>query len=216
MINHPHLANSILTEAEAKALLKPYFPTIKKCIDDAWDEWLALDKRHRFDKRARAAFLHSMITHNALAAFAKHEDAKTVPGNGTFWLYIGDHIKSRFKKLDRNRRYRNYPTNTQLKLEIQGNIPGVLPGTYLTLGYLLDPLEQKVAHHLVTLQIRKKILYAIDIDAELASATVPVVQIPAPVKTVTEAQTEKRRVRPRGERRETEVKAKSKGTFAGE
>jgi hypothetical protein len=134
MLNLPEFANPILSKEEAAGLLRPYFSEFRKIEDEAWQEWMDLPNRHKLDNRARANAVHCFIVHRALERFAKIKGTKPVRGGNTFWLYIGEHIKTRFKKLDRDKLYRNYPTAIQLKLALQGNIPGILPGTYLTLG----------------------------------------------------------------------------------
>lgn len=212
MLNLPEFANEILSKEEASELLRPHFADIRQSMDEAWQEWLATPNRHKLDNRARAANMHCFIVHNALEKFLKKHGAKPVRTGNSFWLYIDEHIKARFKKLDDNKRYRNYPTATQLQLAFQGNIPGILPGTYLTLGYQLDKLEQSIAHHLVTLQIGKKVIYEIDIDAELGAAGTSVVPMPAPIQPAPPA----RRVRPRrGVKEAAAMEQKAKGNAVG-
>ncbi len=63
-------------------------------------------------------------------------------------------------------------TGRQLRLMKQMNIPGFLPGTYLTIGYQLDDLQQKIQHRRITLQSHRAVIYAIDLD-EAASAAPP-------------------------------------------
>ena len=130
MLNLPEFANPVLSKEEAADLLRPFFSDFRHIIDEAWQEWMDITSRHKLDNRARAGAMHCLIVHRALEKFSTTKGMKTVRGGGTFWLYIGEHIKTRFKKLDAKLLYRNYPTETQLKLELQGNIPGILPGTY--------------------------------------------------------------------------------------
>jgi hypothetical protein len=214
MLNLSEFANPILSKQEATELLHPHFAEIRQCMDEAWQEWLATPSRHKLDNRARAANVHCFIVHGALEKFLKKHGTKPVRTGNSFWLYIDDHIRARFKKLDHKRRYRNYPTAAQLQLAFQGNIPGILPGTYLTLGYQLDTLQQAIAAHVVTLQMGKKIIYEIDIDAELGATATPVVPMPTP-KPVQPAATE-RRVRPRrGVKEATAKEQKAKGNAVG-
>jgi hypothetical protein len=209
MLNQPELASPILSKEEAVELLRPHFADFRNIEDGAWQKWMSLPERHKLDSRARANIVHCLIVNMALERFSKVKGTKPVRGGNTFWLYIGDHIKTRFKKLDRKKLYRNYPTRTQLKLALQGNIPGILPGTYLTLGYLLDDLEQTIEQHLVTLQVGKRVIYEIDIDAELGQAVTPVVPMPTPIAPATT----ERRVRPR--RIAATREAKARGNAAG-
>jgi hypothetical protein len=202
MLNLPELANPVLSCEESKQQLNPYFLKFIECINGAWKQWSDYSLRHTMDNRARASMVNAAIVYRAKAAFAglAPEVKFTATGN-SFFLYIGDHIKIRFKKFTADGRYSNLMTGRQIALlQQQSNIPGVLPGTYLTVGYQLDKLEQNIQSRMVTLQVKKTIKYFIDLDEEVASISkvtaMPPMPIPAPAK---------RRVKPR----------KAKGHAAG-
>lgn len=170
MIKHAEFANPVLSEAEARSLLSPHFGPLVKCVRDAWAQWESYPHRHALDARARAAFMSAFFSHRARAVFPDFSDS----GN-TFFLYFGNEAKLRLKKLKSNGTYSNIMTGRQLRLLRQMNIPGILPGTYLTLGYQLDFSEQSIAHIGVTLQSGKQVVYRIDLDeASSASSATPV------------------------------------------
>ncbi|MGB9119396.1 MAG: hypothetical protein WCE73_02145 [Candidatus Angelobacter sp.] len=205
------MANPVVSLEEAKASLRPHYRTLKNCIDDGYQQLVEYPKRHTLDARAQACFANSAIVHNALAAFSSVDGVKPIKGGNTFFIVIGAEINARFKKLDGRKRYRNLMTTRQLQLQQQCHIPGILPGTYLTLGYVSDPLQQRIARHLVTLQVGKKVHYEIDIDEELAG-TVPLVMT-MPVTPAQDTSTKRRRVQPR---QQPITKPKFKGTSAGQ
>lgn len=57
----------------------------------------------------------------------------------------------RFKKLDRSGRYKNIPTDQQINLSLQQDLPGV-PGkcALVVIGYQLNKLETEIKAILVT------------------------------------------------------------------
>jgi len=140
-------------------------------MNGAWEEWEKLSSRHMLDARARAAFLNSVIIHRAKTAFTDDPYVTFTQAQGSFFLHFGTEIKVRFKKLKPNGTYSNIMTRQQLRLMYQKNIPGILPGTYLTVGYILDKLQQEIQQHKITLQNRKTVIYAIDLDEAASSAT---------------------------------------------
>lgn len=188
MLNLPGLANPVLSYDESKQQLSPYFEKFIECINGAWKQWMEYPLRHTLDNRARASFVNAAIVYRAKAEFSGLEPfAKfTVTGN-SFFLYVGDHVKLRFKKFSPDGTYSNLMTGRQIALQLQKNIPGMLPGTYLTVGYQLDKLQQNIKARMVTLQVKNKIEYFIDLDEEVASgsnkiAAMPPMPSPSPAR----------------------------------
>jgi hypothetical protein len=168
----------------------------------------------RAGNRARASFVNAAIVYRAKAAFAGLEpDVKFTATGNSFFLYIGDHIKIRFKKFTDDGRYSNLMTGRQIALlEQQNNIPGIVPGTYLTVGYQLDKLQQSIQCRMVTLQLKKGIEYFIDLDEEVASMNkvTAMPSVPPPM-----APPAKRRVKPRTNVNKITKNNKAKGHAAG-
>ena len=211
MFKHPELANPVVTLEEAKSALTPYYEIAVRCIDDGYQQLVDDPKRHTLDARAQACVANSAIVHRAATAFSGLANVKPHKGGNTFFIFFGAEIKARFKKLDAKKRYKNLMTKRQMQLQTQCHIPGILPGTYLTLGYAPDKLQQKIERHLITLQIGKNVYYEIDIDEELAGTVPQVTTMPITPTQGTSAKP--RRVRPRQQPME---KPKAKGTSAGQ
>jgi hypothetical protein len=214
MINVPHFANPVMSLVEAKAVLKPYYATVRQCIDDGWRQWMEYPLQHTMDSRARACFVNSAIVYNAKKALHAEDDVKIETGGNTTFFVIGAELKTRFKMLHGKKlTYSNYPTMRQmLLLTQQYNIPGILPGTYLTIGWTLDSLKQNITRHLITLQAGDSPYYTIDLDKELVSALPAIAAMPA-IQPSTET-AKPRRVRPRQQptgKEKPQTKAKSAG-----
>jgi hypothetical protein len=171
MLNHPEFANPVLSEEETRSLFAPHAPTIAALINRVWKQWESCPQRSMLDARTRASFLSSLFRHEIKNVFGGSDKSGvhfTEDGN-SFFLYFGDQAKMRFKKLDANGKYSNIMTRVQLQLIKQVNMP-FMPGTYLTIGYQLDALQQGILSKKITLQSRSGVVYAIDLD-ELASAS---------------------------------------------
>lgn len=172
MLKHPDFANPVLSEKEARELFAPYASKIVALMNSAWRQWESCPQRTMLDARTRASFLSSVFRHEAKAAFSTDPNVSFTEKRNSFFLYLGTEAKARFKKLKPNGKYSNVMTGLQLKLMKQMNIPNILPGTYLTIGYHLDPLQQTMQSRKITLQSTKSVIYSIDLD-QAASATAP-------------------------------------------
>jgi len=176
MLKHPEFANPVLSEKEARDLFAPYASKIVALMNSAWRQWENCPQRIMLDARARASFLSSVFRHEAKVAFVGDSNISFTEKGNSFFLYLGSEAKARFKKLKPNGEYSNIMTGLQLKLMKQMNIPNILPGTYLTIGYQLDPLQQKIQSRKITLQSSKGVIYMIDLD-QAASASAPSVTV---------------------------------------
>jgi hypothetical protein len=172
MINLPEFANPVLSEKEARRIFAPYYEKLIGCINGAWEQWEVCPQRHALDARTRASFISSLFRHLAKAAFNNDLDSNVSHSDSgnSFFLYIGIDAKARLKKLKPNGRYSNIMTGRQLMLMKQMNIPGILPGTYFTIGYQLDDLQQRIQRRKITLQSSKGIIYSIDLDDAVSAA----------------------------------------------
>lgn len=206
MLNVPGLANPVLSSDEAKRQLQPYFEKFIECINGAWKQWIEYPLRHTLDNRARASFIYAATVYRAKATFSGLEPFLKFTSTGnSFFLYVGDHVKLRFKKLCADGTYSNLMTRRQIALQLQQNIPGMLPGTYLTVGYKLDKLQQNIQERMVTLQVNNTIKYFIDLDEEVASGDSGKITPMSPAPSPSPA---RRRVKPRDNAKKNTGKAK--------
>jgi hypothetical protein len=179
MIKHPDFANPVLSKEEAREVFSPYVEKFRKVISDTWHQWETCPQRHALDARARASFISSFFRHFAKSAFAGDTRVTYTENGNSFFLYVGKDAKVRLKKLRANGTYSNIMTGRQLRLIKQMDIPGMLPGTYLTIGYQLDDSQQKIRHKKITLQSYRGIIYSIDLDdASTASSAAPIAVMP--------------------------------------
>ena len=58
---------------------------------------------------------------------------------------VNDRLIIQLKKLDRDLRTANYPTPQATRFDAQREIPGLVAGTRLTLGYRLNATSQELA-----------------------------------------------------------------------
>jgi hypothetical protein len=180
MLNHPDFANPVLSEEEARNLFTPYAGKVTAVINKVWKEWESCPQRAMLDARTRASFLNALFWNEVKGIFGGDPNIRVTQNGNSVFLYIGTQAKTRFKKLKPNGTYSNIMTGTQLRLMKQIHMP-FMPGTYLTIGYQLDPLQQQIASRKITLQSSRGVIYAIDLD-QIASAgatnVTPMPQVP--------------------------------------
>lgn len=169
MLTHPDFANPVLSEEEARNLFAPYAAKIVAAIIRVWAEWEICPQRAMLDARTRASFLNALFWHEIKRIFDGDPNIHVTQNGNSIFMYVGTQAKMRFKKLKPNGMYSNIMTRVQLQLIRQVNMP-FMPGTYLTIGYQLDDLQQGILSKKITLQSRSGVVYAIDLD-ELASAS---------------------------------------------
>jgi hypothetical protein len=182
MLTLPEFANPVLSEQETRNLFGPYAARLIAVKDKIWAQWLGCPQRTMLDARTRASFLSALFWHEVKGSFEGDPNIHVTHNGGSIFLYIGTEAKTRLKKLKTDGTYSNIMTRTQLNLIKQMNMP-FMPGTYLTIGYQLDPLEQRIASLRITLQSTKGVVYAIDLDEMAASsssapAVTPMPQVP--------------------------------------
>ena len=188
----------LLTLEEAEELINPFNERLAKCIQHGWDAWRSeyQHKHHILGPRARATIVFDEIVAYAEHEFTGVQGVKFVRKSNTFFLYIGDDITLRFKKIKRTGRCSNIETRQQMLFNAQVKLP-FMPGTLVHAGYALDELQRQIASKLVVCQFQNQVLWTIQLTGE-AGATVEVMPAPpAPAQPkprfVAKTQTEKKR-----------------------
>jgi hypothetical protein len=164
--NPPEFPGRILSKQQAAERLQPYLEILDECIQGGWDAW---DKHyshrhHVLDARARAAIVFCEIVAIAQPRFHGMDGAKAVKKQNSFYLYIGDEIVLRFKKINKKGRCSNIDTRQQMLFELQMQLPGIESGTLLHAGYRLDDLQTRIAEKLVVCQFASRVLWAFDLS----------------------------------------------------
>ncbi len=177
----------IIPQEGAADLLRPHFSRLLKCQQDAWASWeelatVAPGHRKPLDSTTRANYIWNHTKENVKKFF------KSIPGiairdKGRFFaLDIAGVALLRFKKLTKNYRSHNVPTDRQLQLAMQIQTENdLLPGmpdeaTWLTCGYVLGNHDTEIKECVVTCVVNTRVKYVIP----LAPEKVVVEEIPAP------------------------------------
>ena len=155
----------MLSRSDALKTLQPHQETLKKCLFDGWQAYHThyQHRHHVLDARARAAIVYCEIIYRAKELFTNPELVKIVKRRWMYVLYFGHEIALRFKKL-RNGKPSNVKTGQQVLFNLQRPIPSILPSTYLTAGYELDPLQQAIAQSLVIARLDGHQVWSIDLN----------------------------------------------------
>ncbi|MGC2637368.1 MAG: hypothetical protein WA294_09335 [Acidobacteriaceae bacterium] len=176
----------VLSLQEAEDRIHPYKELLNQCIRYGWTAYMTdyASKHHLLSARARAAIVFDEIRHRAEVVFGAMSDVRFVPHPNSFMLYIGDDIALRFKKLKNNNLCSNINTRQQLLFQAQMRLPGILAGTLVHAGYLLDELQQEIIRTMVVCQFENRVLWTIRLTDEAGEAIIitppaPTVEPPA-------------------------------------
>jgi hypothetical protein len=145
----------LFAEGDADLVLSPYYKAIIGFFFGAWSDWnkLPLRLRAQLTPRARANVIYDCVLQRARVYFNRlgDETVRLIEKKGLFMFGVRGQVLFRFKKLDRSGKYRNIPTDQQVKLSLQQDLPGV-PGkcALVVIGYQLNKLETEIKAILVT------------------------------------------------------------------
>jgi hypothetical protein len=168
------LPHHVLSLEQAEDRLQPYKVLLNECIHEGWKAWMEdyVPKHSILSSRSRAAVVFDEIRHRAQIVFGSMPDVKLIPHSNSFILYIGDDIMLRFKKLRRSGLCSNINTRQQMLFQAQMCLPGVLAGTLVHAGYLLDDLQREIIKTLVVCQFENQVLWTIKLTGEGGSLTI--------------------------------------------
>jgi hypothetical protein len=135
-----------ITQDEASALLEKHLDRLWNAVVDGYERYRKYPHRPLHRRSTRANIVNDEIIARVIEEFDGVPDTKLVELRirGLRFLRISDRVLLWFKKTDRQRRIRIYPTLPAQRLEAQGQIR-LLPGlSVLVVGYLLNQEETKV------------------------------------------------------------------------
>lgn len=139
---------NILTRDEALKLLGPHFadcfiPAIQAGLNKY--AGLSADQRADMTARTKANILNDYVGADLERRIKEEElDAQVNYDCGFRMFVFGERAALRVKKVDSHSNSKNIQTKQQQRLELQLELPGVVKATYVTLGYHLDALWDKV------------------------------------------------------------------------
>jgi hypothetical protein len=167
----------ILTLKEAEGRINPYKMLLDQCIQHGWDAYNQdyKHKHHILRPRSRATIIFDEIVYKAAEVFHALAGVNFKPYRNSFFLYIGDDIVVRFKKIKKNGRCSSISTHQQSLFQMQIEIPGMEKGTMLQAGYVLDDLQHQLVRKLVVCEFDKRVLWTIELMRE---ASAPVMEMP--------------------------------------
>jgi len=177
----------LLTSQEGEELLKPYVDALNRCIQHGWDSYQNdyTSKHHILSARTRATIVFDEIIACAEQEFYGKDGVRFVRKSNSFMLYIGEKATIRFKKIKRNGRCSNIDTRQQVlfKAQAQLRLPGMLEGTLLHVGYLLNDIEKDINRKMVVCQLNNRVLWQFELKSEAVATVVPMEPTPPQPQT---------------------------------
>lgn len=174
----PEFPKHLLSKQQAEERLQPHLEILDESIQGGWDAYHEhySHRHHVLDARARAAIVFRETVHIAKQRFALLAGVSYVEKRGSFFLYIGDDIVLRFKKINKKGLCSNIETRQQMLFELQMQLPGIEEGTLLHAGYQLDDLQVRIARKLVVCQYSRRVMWAFNLSSKPDSGNVTVMQ----------------------------------------
>jgi len=130
----------VISVDEARGLLDPHIPTLKKCVDAGLDDFNVKhgSDRHYLSPHSRAMIIRDLIIFHVRKAFDGKEGVSIMERGRLFLLNIGGEILLRFKKMNEQMLASNVPTKQAMdfsrqQLSFEGFLPAV---TNMNVGYI--------------------------------------------------------------------------------
>ena len=160
----------------AHRIVRQYEVLLGLVLADAWGDWCELGlrapvQRGRLGRSSRAFDVSDFILEHVRRRFAGVGGVSIVMEYGRPMLVLADGlVKVRFKKLDPKLGVSVTANTRQANLGLH-LLPPMLPGmgqpTVLTVGYILDSTETRIARALVVCHVRRRVHYSIDLPLPL-------------------------------------------------
>lgn len=180
------MANRLLTESEAREVLAPFLPDLRKAVEEGWKAWANNPARTSASKRTRASLIHDEITNQLERTYASHDRVRVRRRDNSLHMSIDSLVTIRVKMLHRRGlNTSGIMTNARANFLAQrGDLPGT-PLTNLVLGYRLDDLELGIQQIYLTCPLMRRNLWVIELaEAPAASVSLFDAQEPADEGTI--------------------------------
>ncbi len=135
-----------ITQDEANSILEKHYDRLCLAVAEGYERYRKYPHRTLHRRSTRANIVNDEIIARVIEEFDGVPETKLVElrSRGLRFLRIGDRLLLWFKKTDRQRKIRIYPTLPAQRLEEGGQIR-LFPGlSVLVVGYLLNHDETKV------------------------------------------------------------------------
>jgi hypothetical protein len=129
-----------MTKEEAFERLRPYFPLLRRPIEEAWECYRGKDYSAKakavHDSRARANVIYAHTLERALIVFSDVQNARFLESFNLHVLLLEETFLLRYKKLRIDHRSSNVPTKQTDRYRSQVAIPGFPAALHLDIGYI--------------------------------------------------------------------------------
>jgi hypothetical protein len=136
-----------ITQALAAPILWPHQSRLYEIVVAAWNDYMtSITEQIRClqHRRTRACIVHDFMVSHAKRLFEGVPGVHIEDRSGIVLLVIDDRLAIRFKKLDKENRTRNYPTQQALAFMQQLDLPTIPSLARLVVGYRLTNLETEL------------------------------------------------------------------------
>lgn len=171
------------TKEESFAILDPYIPIITEVIRNAVDEFSKDPKKLIYCNRTKACIINDLIIKNSLENLYSVDGIRFRQCRGNTYIIIRDKFILRFKKLDKNLRTSNAPTNQSNKYIYQESLFSDLPDpvTNIFAGYTWNNSQSSYSGIYLTCPLGRNLEWSHDLSPAPAIAEIiPIINIKNP------------------------------------
>jgi hypothetical protein len=170
-----------VTEEFVRGKLAPYEGRIRRVIDAAWGQYLAIPCRHKFlYPRTRANIVFDLIAGGLLVEFDEDSTVHLIHKNETIKFLVGDEVLCRVKKANGSGLGSNIYTQEVMDFICQEpGIPDLLGEIHkIEICYFEDPTGAEIASVHVTARDNDVKLWSYEIDREEPGGSAEIVPFP--------------------------------------
>lgn len=165
------------TPEDVQAVLSDFHVRLRRVVDEAWREWLAVSFRGRllFEARARAVLVFDFIAQQASAEFVGDPNIRMIIRRQTIQFLFRDVVLLRFKKGNKRGIGSNIRTQAVLDfIDPQRAIPGLIPEIMkVEVCYIVDDLGVGLDEVAVVARDERSRLWAYQLERPAPAEVVP-------------------------------------------
>ena len=162
-------------------VVQDFEPRMRKVLEAAWDDWMAMPSRGRLSPRSRASIVFDFIRAGAIDEFDGDPEVRVIEKGQTVHFLFRDRILARFKKASGSGLGSNIETQAVLEfIDPQLSLPDFLPEVHrVEVCYHLDSLATRIDLLTVAARQRHRCLWSYELECPPSADIVP---IPTPVR----------------------------------
>jgi hypothetical protein len=164
-----------MSEKTVRTQLQPYEARIRRIIDEAWADYLAIPSRHRFlFARTRANIVFDLVAGSLLREFGDDPNIRLIQKDETVKALVNDTVLFRIKKANEAGLGSNVQTQAVMEFVKQGSLfEGIIPDLIkVEICYFEDDVGAEIGSVAVTARDGDRLLWSYEIEGPASGGAV--------------------------------------------